>query len=646
MKFYDDYNKYLDKSQLVWYYRTIDFCAIAILPLGRSRPRSLYLTEDNRLMQNYLRLLSFLKGHKRLFGASIFLMLASRIFEGAQMSLLVPLMDRIFTKKKIILPNKIPRFIQDIVDQFNAVDPQTLFWVLPGVVLVIIIVKQVLTYFYQLYMNDVSQRVMRDVRLKLYAKIQSLSLDYFSQKRTGELLSRVTNDVPVIENAVSYGVTDLFVQSFTIVMYIIIAFTIHWRAALIIFFVFPFIGWPINNIGRKLRKISKTTQERMADINSLLMETISGVRVVKAFCTEAYEIDRFRRRNHEYYKLRMKSVRRTQLTGPITEILAVICGILIIFWLGGQVMNEKLSSGVFILFFASIMSTISPMKKLGNVNALTHQALAANDRIYEVLDEVPTVQEKPGAQLAPMIEDRITIENVSFQYNQESGEVLKNINLEIKAGELVAIVGPTGTGKTTLVNLIPRFYDPTSGVVRLDGVDLKEMSFVSLRRQIGIVAQETFLFNDTVKSNIAYGALFATQEEIEIAARRAYAHSFIMEMPQGYDTIVGDRGFRLSGGEKQRIAIARAILENPPILILDEATSQLDSESEKYVHEALDELMQGRTVIAIAHRLSTIMKADKIVVLDKGQIVGQGQHNHLLSTCALYNRLYTTQFQL
>ena len=597
-------------------------------------------------MKNYLRLLSFLKDHKRLFGFSIVLMFVSRIFEGAQMSMMIPVLDRVFNKKQIIFQSKLPETLQNVVDRFNNIPPETLFWKLPFVVLAVIILKQILIYYYQLFMNDVAQRVMRDVRLKLYSKIQSLSLDYFSRKRTGELLSRITNDVAVIENAVSYGVTDLFVQSFTIVMYIGIAFTIHFQAALIIFFVFPFIGWPINQIGRKLRKLSKSTQEQMADINSLLLETISGVKVVKAFCTEHYEIDRFRRRNHDFYKLRMKSVRRTLLTGPITEVLAVICGILIIFWLGQQVMADRMSSGVFFLFFASIMSTISPMKKLGNVNTLTQQALAANDRIYDILDQVPTVQEKPTAESLPVIRDRIKMEDVTFQYDEESGEVLKGISLEIRVGELLAIVGPTGTGKTTLANLIPRFYDPTVGRVSIDGKDLREVTFVSLRRQIGIVAQETFLFNDTVMANIAYGATAATRVEIEGAARLAYAHSFVMNMPQGYETIIGDRGFRLSGGEKQRIAIARAILENPPILILDEATSQLDSESEKYVHEALDQLMKGRTVVAIAHRLSTIMKADKIVVLDKGRIVGIGKHQDLLETCELYTRLYKTQFQL
>ncbi len=562
------------------------------------------------------------------------------------MSLIVPVMDRIFTNKPIIPANKLPDVLEKIIAWLNSIEPETMFLALPFVVLAVIILKHVTIYTYSFLMNDISQRIMRDIRFQLYSKIQSFSLDYFSKKRTGELLSRITHDVQIVESAVSYSITDLFVQTFTVMMYISIAFMIHLRAAVLIFLVFPLIVWPISLIGKRLRKLSRSSQERMADINTILLETISGVRVVKAFCTEAFEIGRFRGKNHDFYKLRMKSVRRTLLIGPITEIFSVIFGVVIIFWLGRQVMNEQLSTGVFFLFFASIMSIISPMKKLGNVHAMLQQALAANERIYDVLDKEPTVQEKPSALHLATIRNNIELRNVSFRYDDDTDLVLKNINLDIRVGELVAIVGPTGTGKSTLVNLIPRFYDPEAGLVMLDGIDLREVSFLSLRQQIGIVAQETFLFNDTVRANISYGTPNATQEDIEKAAQRAYAHRFIIEMPQAYETVVGDRGFRLSGGEKQRIAIARAILRNPPILILDEATSQLDSESEKFVQEALDELMQGRTVIAIAHRLSTIKKADKIVVLNQGQIVGSGTNEELLVQCGLYKRLYETQFQV
>ena len=589
-------------------------------------------------MQSYRKLLRFLKNHKKIFSIAVVALFVANLFESFQLTLLVPLTDRILTNQKIVIPNKLPPFLANIVDKLNAMDPETMFKMAPIVIMLGLLLKHIFTYFSQFLMNDVSQRVMRDVRYDLYAKIQSLSLDYFSERRTGELISRITNDVQAIENAVSCGVTDLFRQTFMIFLYVLLAFSIYPKAALIIFVIFPLIAWPMSQLGRKLRKLARSTQERMADINSILLETISGVKVVKAFCTEHFEQGRFKKNNHDYYKLRMKSIRRILMTAPITELLGAILGVIITMWLGRQVMNHELSFGVFVLFFGSIMSIISPIKKLGNVYALTQQALAANDRIYEVLDQQPSVQEKPGAMALPPIKKEITLRNVDFHYAEDSGTVLHGINLQIKVGELVAIVGPTGTGKTTLVNLIPRFYDPTAGIVSIDGMDVGQVTFHSLRQQIGIVAQETFLFNDSVKANIAYGYPQASQEQIETAARKAYAHQFILKMPQGYNTIVGDRGFRLSGGEKQRITIARAILRNPPILILDEATSQLDSESEKYVQEALDKLMEGRTVIAIAHRLSTIKKADKIVVLEKGSIVGSGRHEELLKTCELYKR--------
>ncbi|MCC6758520.1 MAG: ABC transporter ATP-binding protein [Candidatus Omnitrophica bacterium] len=596
-------------------------------------------------MKNYLKLLGFLKDHKRLFGIAIVAMFVSSLFEGIQYTLLIPLTDRIFNKKQIVFPNQVPEFVRNAVDQLNTMDPAALLSLLPWFIVGLMVVKHVFVYLSSYLMNDLSQRVIRDIRNKLYEKIQSFSLDYFSERRTGELLSRITNDVAVVENAVSYGVTDLFRQSFLILMYVSIAFSIHFKAACVIFIVLPLIGWPLSRIGSKLRKLSKRTQENMADVNSILLETISGVRVVKAFGTEQYEINRFRTKNHDAYKLRLKSVKRILLMNPITELFGLFCGVAIILWMGKQVMNDVLSFGVFAFFLSSVLLIISPLKKLGNVHAMTQQALAANERIYDVLDEQPSVQEKPGALALSAIQKNIKLENVSFRYESEGSEVLQNINLEIKVGELVAIVGPTGTGKSTLANLIPRFYDATSGRVTVDGKDVRDVTFHSLRRQIGIVSQETFLFNDTVGANISYGTPQASQSEVETAAQRAYAHQFIVKMPEGYATIIGDRGFRLSGGEKQRIAIARAILRNPPILILDEATSQLDSQSEKYVQDALDKLMVGRTVIAIAHRLSTIKKANKIVVLDKGGIVGLGPHEELLTTCSLYKRLYETQFQ-
>jgi subfamily B ATP-binding cassette protein MsbA len=597
-------------------------------------------------MQNYLKLIRFLRGHIKLFSVAVVTMFISGFFEIFSLSMLVPMVDVIFTKKKIVLPSKVPGFVQHLVDKLNGMAPNELLPLLLITFLTMLFLKNLLVFVYQYLMSDVSQRIIRDIRFQLYSKIQNLSLDYFSVKRTGELISRITHDTNLVENAVSYGLTDLFRQTFVIIFWIGTAFTIDPRAALIIFGIFPVIGYPMSQIGRKLRKISKGIQEKMADMNSLLLETISGVRLVKAFCTEDYEVDRFRRQNHEYYKLKMKSSKRLIIISPITEIIGGICGTILVVWFSHRLLNNELSFGIFILFFASIMSIISPIKKLGNVHALTQQALAANVRIYDILDQKPTVNEKPDALEIGEMKQSVKIDHVDFHYDKEYGTVLHDINLEVKKGELVAIVGPTGSGKSTLVNLIPRFYDPTKGIVTMDGVNLKDATFLSLRKQIGVVAQDAVLFNDTVKANISYGQKEMKQEQIEEAAKKAFAHQFIVKMPYGYDTVIGDRGFRLSGGEKQRISIARAILKNPPMLILDEATSQLDSESERYIQEALDKLMQGRTVVAIAHRLSTIMKADKIVVIEAGRIIDMGKHDQLLKSCALYEKLYKMQFQL
>ncbi|MCX5681639.1 MAG: ABC transporter ATP-binding protein [Candidatus Omnitrophica bacterium] len=483
------------------------------------------------------------------------------------------------------------------------------------------------------------------MRFRLYQTIQNLSLDYFSKKRTGELISRITNDVQVVENAVSYGVTDLFFQSFRLVVFGSIVIFIYPKVFIVAVLLAVLVVLPMRQIGRKLKTLSYKSQGKMADINTLLLETISGVRVVKAFGMEDYETSRFKGQNRDFYKLKMKSIRRTLLISPITEFIGALCGVGVLLWIGKQVISGQVSFGVFGLFFGALMSMLNPIKKLSNVNALVQQALAANERVYDVLNSKPTVVEKLDAENLGPVKEKISIKNVDFYYDDDSELILHDINLDIGAKDIVAIVGPTGAGKTSLVNLIPRFYDPIRGSVEIDGINLRDVAFKSLRGQIGIVTQETILFNDTVRANIAYGHLEAPDEKIYAAAQKAFAHDFIMKMPKGYDTIIGDRGFRLSGGERQRIAIARAILKNAPILILDEATSQLDSQSEQYVQKAIDELMRERTVICIAHRLSTIKKSKKIFVLQAGQIVGAGPHEELLKTCPLYRNLYETQFQ-
>jgi len=390
-----------------------------------------------------------------------------------------------------------------------------------------------------------------------------------------------------------------------------------------------------------LRKLSKRSQEKMADINSLLVETFIGVRIVRAFCAEARELERFKKQNHDYYRIAMKSIKRMLILGIVTELIGVAMALFIIFYSGRQVMEGVLSFGAFALFMAALLSLIRPFKKLSQVNSIMQQAVAASSRIYEVLDTSPSIKEKSEAQELPGFKNNIVFEDVWFRYGDL--DILKGINLQVKKGRVLAIVGPSGVGKTTLVDLIPRFYDPKQGRILIDGVDIRELTLKSLRQEIGIVTQETILFNDTIRNNILYGRPDAPLEDLEEAAKQAYAHDFIEYLPLGYDTIIGDRGMKLSGGERQRIAIARALLKNPSILILDEATSQLDTESERIVQEALNRLIFGRTVFVIAHRLSTVKGAHLIVVLDKSRIVEQGTHQELVARGGLYQRLYQMQ---
>ena len=563
------------------------------------------------------------------------------------MSILVPLIDKVFTNQKIILTShKLPFFLENFLERINTIPQLQMLCLLVVVALVLEFLKGISLFGQGYSMSNLGQHVVKDVRLSLYRKLQDLSLDFYSQKRSGELTSRITNDVRMIENAVSYGVTDLIFQSLQAIMFIFLIFFIHWRLALISFVMVPLVIVPVVKVGRVLRKLSQKSQEKMADINSFLFETILGVRIVKAFCMEKYEALRFSNQNRDYYKITMKSIKRGLLLSFLTEFVGVMVGVFVMYWGAREVISGKLSTGVFFFFLASLFSLIRPFKKLSQVNVIIQQALAANTRIYEILDSKPSIQDKPEALVLNSIRDSIALEDVWFKYELNGPDILKRISLNVKTGELIAIVGPTGAGKTTLVNLIPRFYDPTKGKIMIDGVDIRELKVESLRQKAGIVTQETILFNDTVMANIAYGYLEASEARIKDAAQKAFADNFITELPLGYDTVIGDRGFKLSGGEKQRLAIARAILKNPPILILDEATSQLDSESERLVQRALDMLMKDRTVFCIAHRLSTVRKADRIVVLDKGVIVELGKHEELLKQEGLYKRLYDTQFQI
>ncbi|MDD5437416.1 MAG: ABC transporter ATP-binding protein, partial [Candidatus Omnitrophica bacterium] len=445
------------------------------------------------------------------------------------------------------------------------------------------------------------------------------------------------------------GLTDLLYQPVQLVVYaalllfVKIYFSISWVLIGISILLFLLVVYPVAKIGKRLKSISRQSQEKMGDMTTTLHETISGIRVVKAFSMEDYEAKKFAAQNQSLYRLTMKQVKRMTVVSPITEFVGIAC-VAVILWIAAKdIISGVLSAGAFIAFLASLLSLMKPIKRLTNVYTINQQAMAAAERIFETLDAKPSIMEKPGAVALPKIKEGVRLEDVRFKY--EDKEVLKGISLDVRVGEVAAFVGPSGTGKTTLVNLIPRFYDVTSGRITIDGVDIRDCTTKSLMEQIGIVTQETILFNDTVAANISYGSGVHTKEDVEKAAHIANAHDFIMKMPKGYDTIVGERGFRLSGGEKQRLAIARAVFKDPPILILDEATSQLDTESELLVQEAVDRMMRGRTVFVIAHRLSTIKHASMIYVLDLGRIVDKGSHEELLRKEGLYKRLYDMQFK-
>jgi subfamily B ATP-binding cassette protein MsbA len=511
--------------------------------------------------------------------------------------------------------------------------------------LAVFLIKNVFDYLQTFMMVQIEQRVIRDLRDALFSKLSGLSLSFFHGRRTGQLMSRITNDVTMVRQALVATLANVFRESLLTIVFLAIAIIVSWRLALIAFVVLPPIILVIGRVGRRLRKRSASIQEKMADITSTLEETITGIRVVKAFGMEDYERRRFFRQTGEYFRRMIRLERLAALAGPLTEYLGVT-GAVVVLWYGGrQVLIEgTVTPDLFLMFLAAALSTLTPLRKLSRANNDLQVGLAAAKRIFSILDTPPGITSPPDARRVESFQDRIVYEGVGFAY-APGVPVLSSIDLEVEKGKIVAIVGPSGAGKSTLLDLLPRFYDPTNGRITIDGNDLRDIDLASLRCLMGIVTQETILFNDTVRSNIAYGLEGARDEEIVAAARAANAHDFIAAMPRGYDTEIGERGAKLSGGERQRMAIARAILKNPPILIFDEATSSLDTESERLVQEAIEHLVKGRTVLVIAHRLSTVRNADRIVVLDDGRITETGTHQELMDLGGLYRHLHDMQFR-
>jgi subfamily B ATP-binding cassette protein MsbA len=496
-------------------------------------------------------------------------------------------------------------------------------------------------------MSIVEQGIIRDIRLQLYTHFHKLSLGYFTEEKKGILISRIINDVQIIKESMIAVINSLFRDPTLIIIFSVVLFIFNWKLTLLVFTLLPITGFILAKIGDSLKRRSIRSQERIAGITSILDETFGAMRIVKAFGMEEYEIERFRIEEKKYFQLLTSLVRRKALSSPITETIGVITIAIILYFIGSEIVMEKsdMTPGAFFVYLGIFFQMMPSLKLFGQVFNSVQEGIAASERVFAILDTSPKVVDSPHAVELMSFNKGINFQNVSFKYDK-SDLVLKDVVLEIKKGEVLAIVGPSGAGKSSLVDLIPRFYDVTEGSIFIDNIDIRNLTMKSLRSFIGIVTQETILFNDTVKNNIAYGLKDFSPEKIIEASKAANAHNFILELKSGYNTVIGERGTKISGGERQRLAIARALLKNPPILILDEATSSLDTESELLVQQAIERLMKGRTSIVIAHRLSTVQNANKIIVISDGEIVEEGNHKDLLSKRGLYYKLYNMQFKL
>ncbi len=575
-----------------------------IQPLLKDRHKRLFdLIKDNRM---------------RLFLAML-CMLVMAAATSATAFLVKPVLDDIFFNKNI-----------------------QMLTLIPVAVIVIYLLRGFGMYGQEYLMSYVGQGIIRRLRNMLYDHIQDLPLSFFHAEKTGVLMSRITNDVNIIKSMVSTAVTSVLRDCFTIIGLTGVIFYRDWKLALYAIIILPIAFLPIVQFGRRVRRVSTGCQESMADLSSFLHETFSGNKIVKAFGMEPYEKQRFHEKTFSLFQLEMKAVIARSLSSPIMEFLAGL-GIAFIIWYGGyRVISGESTAGTFFSFMAAVLMLYDPVKKLSNLNNSIQEGLAAADRAFDIIERKPDIQEIDNPVDIPFRPHSVSFENVGFSYDETP--VLKHINLTVNAGEILALVGMSGGGKTTLVNLIPRFYDITHGVIRVDETDIRNASLKSLREQIAIVTQEPILFNDTISNNIAYGNPLAPFQDIVAAAKAAFAYDFIERLPMQFDTSIGELGSRLSGGEKQRLCIARALLKNAPILILDEATSSLDSESEMLVQKALENLMKGRTTFVIAHRLSTIGYASRIIVIVNGEIIERGSHEDLMAKQGEYCKLYEMQF--
>jgi subfamily B ATP-binding cassette protein MsbA len=599
-------------------------------------------------MPEYRRLLRRAWAYRWRIVCSLVCVLVTSLLNAVSLASLQPIFDGLFGQRRgVSLPPAVAALLGDLPSRLDAYlqgDPLRILTLLSGFVLTVFIVKGALAFVDAYQMRWVAERLQADLRRDLYSHIHDLSLSYFTRTPTGEIMARTTNDVYQVGASVIDLFRNGFREPFTMAGLVALLVLINWKLALLSLVVFPAAIYPIAQFGRKMRKRGGQLLERFTELSTLLQETISGVRIVKAFGMEDYERERFRAQNERLFKALIRISVVDALTHPVMETLGAI-GVVLAMWLGGYlVVSGELTAGGFVAFLGTLGSLYQPVKRLSQVNNNIQQGIAGLTRIFRLLDMQPDVAESPNAPELPSGEREIRFADVHFGYEAEQ-PILAGISFVANPGQLIAIVGPSGAGKSTLVNLIPRFYDPTRGAILIDGVDIRRVTLRSLRAHMGIVTQETILFDDTVYNNIAYGRRDVPPERVMEAAHLANAHDFIAAMPDGYNTRIGERGVRLSGGQRQRLAIARAILKDPPILILDEATSSLDAEAERLVQEALDRVMKDRTTFVIAHRLSTIMRADTILVLAQGRIQETGTHAALLAHRGLYAQLYETQWK-